>query len=280
MPDGSPGIFDQTVKNITGRITWQANPKNKISVYNDRAFKTLQRELAANTEPSLAAGGRKPVLYYTGAVKWSSPVTNRLLLEAGWGGSVQSRNTGTISARGQAGARHPSVVRRRVASGSRDASADDRQRRRDQHHRAAVHVDDLRRLRDRLAQREGGPAVALRREQRRHRFERRPDSAVSQRRAGLRACPQRAALRAGGRAEPGRGPRHLRAGLVELQEADAQPGCAVLRPQGVGRSRRRARRAVRARPEFRRHPQSSRLDATSRPGSAPPTTSPETRRRP
>jgi NOL1/NOP2/fmu family ribosome biogenesis protein len=29
MPDGSPGIFDQTVKNITGRITWQVNPKNR-----------------------------------------------------------------------------------------------------------------------------------------------------------------------------------------------------------------------------------------------------------
>ena len=94
MPDGSPGIFDQTVKNVTGRITWQVNPKNKISIYNDRAFKYLQRELGANTEPSLAAGGRKPVLYYTGAVKWSAPVTNRLVLEAGWGGSVQSRNTG------------------------------------------------------------------------------------------------------------------------------------------------------------------------------------------
>ena len=94
MPDGSPGIFDQTVYNITGRITWQMNAKHKLSVYNDRAFKKLQRELGPNTEPSKAAGGRTPVLYYTGAVKWTSPVTNRLMLEAGWGGSVQSRNTG------------------------------------------------------------------------------------------------------------------------------------------------------------------------------------------
>ena len=129
MPDGSPGIFDQTVKNITGRITWQVDPKNKISVYNDRAFKKLLRELGANTEPSLAAGGRKPVLYYTGAVKWSSPLTNRLVLEAGWGGSVQSRNTG----RYQPGVRQergtPAVVRRRVASGSRHPPADDGQRR-------------------------------------------------------------------------------------------------------------------------------------------------------
>ena len=102
MPDGSPGIFDQTVQNITGRITWQVSPKNKISAYNDRAFKTLHRELAPLTEPSKAAGGRSPVLYYTAALKWTSPVTNRLMLEAGWGASVQSRNTGTY----QPGVRH------------------------------------------------------------------------------------------------------------------------------------------------------------------------------
>ena len=95
MPDGSPGIFDQTVYNITGRITAQLTPKNKLTVYNDRAFKKLQREFASGVEPSKAAGGRTPVLYYTGAVKWTSPVTNKLMLEAGWGASVQSRNTGT-----------------------------------------------------------------------------------------------------------------------------------------------------------------------------------------
>jgi hypothetical protein len=94
MPDGSPGIFDQTVRNLTARLTWQINSKNKLSVYKDRAFKSLDRELAPLTEPSRAAGGRKPVLYYTGAVKWTSPLTSRLMLEAGWGGSVQSRNTG------------------------------------------------------------------------------------------------------------------------------------------------------------------------------------------
>ena len=94
MPDGSPGIFDQTVQNVTARITWQITPKNKLSVYKDRAYKKLQRELAPLVEPSKAAGGRTPVLYYTGAIKWSSPMTSRLLVEAGWGGSVQSRNTG------------------------------------------------------------------------------------------------------------------------------------------------------------------------------------------
>jgi len=55
MPDGSPGIFDQTVQNITARLTAQVTPKNKLSAYNDRAFKTLNRELGALTEPSRAA---------------------------------------------------------------------------------------------------------------------------------------------------------------------------------------------------------------------------------
>ncbi|MGE3959756.1 MAG: carboxypeptidase regulatory-like domain-containing protein [Vicinamibacterales bacterium] len=95
MPDGSPGIFDQTVYNYTGRLTMQLTPRNKLTVYKDRAFKALDREFGPGVEPSRAAGGRTPVLYYTGAVKWSSPVTNRLMLEAGWGASVQSRNTGT-----------------------------------------------------------------------------------------------------------------------------------------------------------------------------------------
>lgn len=94
MPDGSPGIFDQTVQNITGRLTWQVSPKLRISAYNDRAFKTLNREFGALVEPSKAAGGRKPVLYYTGALKGTLPLTSRLMLEAGWGASVQSRNTG------------------------------------------------------------------------------------------------------------------------------------------------------------------------------------------
>lgn len=94
MPDGSPGIFDQTVLNVTARGTWQLNPKNRISAYDDRAFKSLNREFGPGVEPSRAAGGRTPVLYYTAAVKWTSPLTSRLMLEGGWGASIQSRNTG------------------------------------------------------------------------------------------------------------------------------------------------------------------------------------------
>ena len=271
MPDGSPGIFDQTVQNITGRITWQLNAKNKVSVYKDRAFKSLDRELAPLTEPSLAAGGRKPVLYYTGAAKWTSPVTSRLMLEAGWGASVQSRNTGTVSARRPAGARHSGVVRQCVAAGSGHRHADDRQRRRDQYHRAAVHVDDVGDLRHRVAQHQGRVAVALRHQQRGHRIERRPDSALPQRRSGLGDRPQRAAVCAGGHAQPRRRPRPLRAGLMALQAADAQSRGPLLLPARVGRCRRRAGRPVRAGAAVRRHSRSAQTGRTSRRDSAPPT---------
>jgi hypothetical protein len=94
LPDGSPGVFDQTVLNYTARLTWQATPRNKFSIYKDRAFKSLDREFGSGVEPTKAAGGRTPVLYYTAAIKWASTVTNRLLVEGGWGASVQSRNGG------------------------------------------------------------------------------------------------------------------------------------------------------------------------------------------
>jgi hypothetical protein len=94
LPDGSQGVFDQTVLNFTARLTWQISPRNKLTVYDDRAFKSLDREFGSGVEPTRAAGGRTPVLYYTAAAKWMSPVTNKLLLDAGWGASVQSRNGG------------------------------------------------------------------------------------------------------------------------------------------------------------------------------------------
>jgi len=93
MPDGSPGIFDQIVQNVTGRLTWQASPRNKVSAYMDRAFKALDKELSPGEDPVTSALRRTPVLYYTAAVKWTSTVSNRLLLQGGWGAGVQDRNS-------------------------------------------------------------------------------------------------------------------------------------------------------------------------------------------
>jgi hypothetical protein len=93
LPDGSPGQFDQIVQNVTGRVTWQASSRDKFTAYIDRAFKALDRELEPGVDPVTAAERRTPVLYYTAAIKWTSTVSNRLLLQAGWGAGVQNRNS-------------------------------------------------------------------------------------------------------------------------------------------------------------------------------------------
>jgi len=89
--DGSPGKQEQWVQNQLVRLTWQATPRNKVTVYHDRYPKFKSYELAALYEPETAAYRRDPnkALYYTGQAKWTSPVTSRLLLEAGYSTNVE-----------------------------------------------------------------------------------------------------------------------------------------------------------------------------------------------
>ena len=82
--DGSQGVDDNLVESYLGRLTYQPTPRNKFSVHFDHMPKWRgHREIAAGIEP------RATVLQYTpyshvGQAKWSSPVTNRLLLESGF----------------------------------------------------------------------------------------------------------------------------------------------------------------------------------------------------
>ena len=84
--DGRPGIEDQWIQNQMVRMTWQVSPKNKLTVYHDRYPKFKGHEMGALTDPETAAGRRNPenARYYTGQAKWTSTVTNRLLLEGGY----------------------------------------------------------------------------------------------------------------------------------------------------------------------------------------------------
>ena len=84
--DGRPGIEDQWVQNQMVRLTWQMSPRNKFTVYHDRYPKFKGHEMGALTDPETAARRRNPenALYYTGQAKWTSVVTSRLLLEAGF----------------------------------------------------------------------------------------------------------------------------------------------------------------------------------------------------
>jgi hypothetical protein len=92
-PDFSrPGFTDRTWENASGRITWQATPRNKIGVFWDEQAVCRKCE---GTSTGLASpaqivapeadgvGATKPLRVQQ--VTWSSPATSRLLLDAGFG---------------------------------------------------------------------------------------------------------------------------------------------------------------------------------------------------
>src|SRR2546427_920548 len=93
-PDGSPGIYDQRVRNYTLRLTWQVNARNKITAYDDYQTKYVGHLYTSGADVVLAAARRPPVLKYTDAIKWTSTVSNKLVFDVGWGTSVNAYREG------------------------------------------------------------------------------------------------------------------------------------------------------------------------------------------
>ena len=86
LPDGTPGIEDQYVRDAVARLTWQAFPKIKVASFLERIWKFKGHEFGFGTEPSLASKRRDPNHgdYAVGQVKVTSTPTNRLLVEGGY----------------------------------------------------------------------------------------------------------------------------------------------------------------------------------------------------
>jgi hypothetical protein len=87
-----PGFSDRTFENVAGRITWQATPRNKISVFWDEQWtcRTCEGTTTGLASPAQivapeADGVGALVPFRVQQATWSSPVTNRLLLDAGFG---------------------------------------------------------------------------------------------------------------------------------------------------------------------------------------------------
>jgi hypothetical protein len=87
------GVEDQWIQNQMVRLTWQIDAKNKLSVYHDRYPKFKGHEVigGAVAEWDTAAGRRDPfhALYYTGQAKWTSSISSKLLVEAGYSTNVE-----------------------------------------------------------------------------------------------------------------------------------------------------------------------------------------------
>jgi hypothetical protein len=88
--DGRPDrrAEEQAVQNQMLRLTWQINQKSKLSAYHDRYPKYKRHEAIGSwiTEWATASGRRdqEHALYATGQAKFTSTITNKLLLEAGY----------------------------------------------------------------------------------------------------------------------------------------------------------------------------------------------------
>jgi Carboxypeptidase regulatory-like domain len=88
--DGSKGIDDQFIKSANARMTWQISPRNKFSAYFDEIDKYRGHDMQALFDPETAATVWYSPAYHTTSAKWTSPVTNRLLLEGGWSNNTEN----------------------------------------------------------------------------------------------------------------------------------------------------------------------------------------------
>jgi hypothetical protein len=78
------GIDDQQIKSVMLRLTWQMTPRNKLSVYFDEIDKFRGHGMNAGADPRTASQIWTSPLYNDGAIKWTSTVSSRLLVEAGF----------------------------------------------------------------------------------------------------------------------------------------------------------------------------------------------------
>jgi hypothetical protein len=92
-PDyGRPAYSDRTFENASGRVTWQVSPRNKIGAFWDAQFlcRTCTGATAGVSEPVRVSPEAVGVLgrrLGVAQLTWSSPVSNRLLFDAGFGGT-------------------------------------------------------------------------------------------------------------------------------------------------------------------------------------------------
>ena len=93
-PDGSQGISDQYVENASARLTAQLTARNKLTGYIDRVSKYMGHDMLAGYDPVKASRVWEPSkLYQQLQAKWTSTVSNRLLLDAGYGEYRAQRHT-------------------------------------------------------------------------------------------------------------------------------------------------------------------------------------------
>lgn len=84
-PDGSRALDDAQHVSASTRLTSQLSPRNKLMAYYARMVqRTLYHRFIGPTVTPEASSLQTTPIGYSAQLKWSSPVTNRLLLQAGF----------------------------------------------------------------------------------------------------------------------------------------------------------------------------------------------------
>jgi hypothetical protein len=83
------GVNKETINSGLLRLTWQVTSRNKLSAYIDRLFKTRDRAMSPGDDPETASVVWGSPLYMTNTIKWTSTVTNRLLIQAGYSSNIE-----------------------------------------------------------------------------------------------------------------------------------------------------------------------------------------------
>jgi hypothetical protein len=88
--NGSPGVEVDYIYTGTGRLTYQASTKNKVSAMWTRDWKTIQDDIVTgaggfnDSNPTISSNHRLPVMYYILQTRWTGTITPKLILQAGF----------------------------------------------------------------------------------------------------------------------------------------------------------------------------------------------------
>jgi hypothetical protein len=89
--DGTQGDDLNYIRQGLVRLTLQLGAKHKIAAFYDRVNKYRGHSMQSLTDPETASEVWPPVDYHTAAVKYSSPASPRMLVEAGYSENVEWR---------------------------------------------------------------------------------------------------------------------------------------------------------------------------------------------
>ncbi len=81
------GVSDEKMDNPIVRLTWQASERNKVALYMDRALRLRGHAMGALTDQRTASVIWNTPTFATGSIKWTSTVSSKLLVEAGFSGN-------------------------------------------------------------------------------------------------------------------------------------------------------------------------------------------------